>query len=61
VGTLASVSEDYENIKINRDDFMHALDEVHAAFGVSETELQQCIVNGIIRYAPNIEVFWPND
>jgi vesicle-fusing ATPase len=61
VGTLATVSEDYENIKINRDDFMHALDEVHAAFGVSETELKQCVVNGIIRYAPNIEVTVSSD
>lgn len=56
VGTLATVSQDYENIKINRDDFMRALDEVHASFGVSETEFKQCIANGIIRFSPFIDV-----
>lgn len=55
VGTLATVSQDYENIKINREDFMRALDEVHASFGVSETEFKQCVANGIIKYSPFIE------
>ena len=55
VGTLATVSQDYENVKINRDDFMGALDEVHAAFGVSETDFKQCIANGIIRYSPMVD------
>ena len=56
VGSNAKVSQDYENIKIQRDDFMRALDEVHPAFGVSETELQGCVVNGIIHFGPHIEV-----
>ncbi|KZT42999.1 vesicular-fusion protein SEC18 [Sistotremastrum suecicum HHB10207 ss-3] len=50
VGTMAGVSSDIENLRVNRDDFMHALDEVHPAFGVSEEELQQVIQNGIIHY-----------
>lgn len=50
VGTMAGISEDVENLRVNRTDFMSALDEVHPAFGVSEEELQQVIQNGIIHY-----------
>ncbi|KAF9481878.1 vesicular-fusion protein SEC18 [Pholiota conissans] len=50
VGTMAGISDDVENLRVNRDDFMRALDEVHPAFGVSEEELQQVIQNGIIHY-----------
>jgi hypothetical protein len=35
---------------------MHALDEVQAAFGVSEEELQQVVQNGIIHYSQRINV-----
>lgn len=34
---------------------MLALDEVHAAFGVSESELQQVVQNGIIHYDPRVD------
>jgi vesicle-fusing ATPase len=50
VGTIAGISDDVENLRVNREDFMRALDEVHPAFGVSEEELQQVIQNGIIEY-----------
>ncbi|KAJ7693898.1 vesicular-fusion protein SEC18 [Mycena rosella] len=50
VGTMAGISDDVENLRVNRSDFIHALDEVHPAFGVSEEELQSVIQNGIIRY-----------
>ncbi|EGO27733.1 hypothetical protein SERLADRAFT_461671 [Serpula lacrymans var. lacrymans S7.9] len=50
VGTMAGISEDVENLRVNRGDFMNALEEVHPAFGVSEEELQQVVQNGIIRY-----------
>ncbi|WWC97459.1 hypothetical protein V866_004339 [Kwoniella sp. B9012] len=53
VGTVASF-EEVENIKISRADFMHALDEVQAAFGVSEEELQQVVQNGIIHYSQRV-------
>lgn len=43
-------------MKINRQDFLMALDEVHPAFGVSEEELQQVVANGIVHYDDNIEV-----
>lgn len=48
--------DDVENIQISRVDFMHALDEVQAAFGVSEEELQQVVQNGIIHYSQRINV-----
>jgi len=35
---------------------MMALDEVQPAFGVSEEELQQVIMNGIIHYDRRVEV-----
>ena len=56
VGTMAGISQDVENLMVNRADFMNALDEVHPAFGVSEEELQQVIQNGIIHYDTVVEV-----
>jgi vesicle-fusing ATPase len=56
IGDSASVSTDYDNIKIIRDDFLGALDEVRPAYGVAEQELQQCILNGIIKFGHHIEV-----
>lgn len=55
VGTMAGISDDVENLRVNRADFMMALDEVHPAFGVAEEELQGVIQNGIIHYAPHVE------
>ncbi|TFY79787.1 hypothetical protein EWM64_g4224 [Hericium alpestre] len=56
VGTMAGISDDVENLRVNRNDFMNALEEVHPAFGVSEEELQQVVQNGIIHYDPIIDV-----
>lgn len=61
VGTLAGVTSDLENMKIQRADFIGALEEVHAAFGSSEEELGACITNGIIHFSAQIDVsffFW---
>ncbi|CAG8616139.1 9277_t:CDS:10 [Funneliformis mosseae] len=55
VGTLAGVTPDVENMKVNRNDFLAALDEVHPAFGVNDEELQQCVHNEIIKFSSNIE------
>jgi vesicle-fusing ATPase len=56
VGTMAGISDDVENLRVNRNDFMNALNEVHPAFGVAEEELQQVIQNGIIHYDTHIDV-----
>jgi vesicle-fusing ATPase len=50
VGTMAGISDDVGELKVNREDFFHALEEVHPAFGVSEEELEQVIQNGIIHF-----------
>ncbi|KAL0080661.1 P-loop containing nucleoside triphosphate hydrolase protein [Phycomyces blakesleeanus] len=55
VGTVAGVAPDVETMKVNMDDFMAALQEVPPAFGVSETELKQCVQNQVIPFAPHIE------
>jgi vesicle-fusing ATPase len=55
VGTVAGVSDDIENMKVNRSDFMNALDEVKPAFGVSEEELETAMKHGIIHFSPYIE------
>lgn len=55
VGTLAGVSSDIDQMKVMRDDFLAALDEVHAAFGVNDTELKMCIKNDVFPFATHIE------
>ena len=51
VGTMAGVTDDVANMKVNRGDFLHALEEVKPAFGVSEAELQNCVEGGIIHFS----------
>jgi len=53
---MAGISDDVENLRVNRGDFMNALEEVHPAYGVSEEELQQVVQNGIIYYNDNVKV-----
>ncbi|KAF7432705.1 transport between ER and Golgi ATPase protein [Pleurotus ostreatus] len=55
VGTMAGISDDVENLRVKRQDFLAALEEVHPAFGVSEEELEQVIQNGIIHFDPTID------
>ena len=54
VGTMAGVSDDVENLTVNRNDFEHAFDDVKPAFGVSEDEMEMCIRGGIIPFSPFI-------
>jgi vesicle-fusing ATPase len=56
VGTLTGVRPDFENMKINRDDFLEALNEVRPAYGVNNEELQRYIQNQIISFAPHVNV-----
>lgn len=53
---MAGISDDVENLRVNRQDFMNALEEVHPAFGVSEEELQQVVQNGIIHFDQSVDV-----
>lgn len=47
---------DVDNLRVNRDDFNNALDEIRPAFGVSEEELQQVIQSGIIQFNGSVAV-----
>ncbi|KAF8533957.1 P-loop containing nucleoside triphosphate hydrolase protein [Trichophaea hybrida] len=47
--------KDIKNMKVNRQDFMLALEEVRPAFGVSEEEFEQCTTGGILRFSKNID------
>ncbi|AOW06123.1 P-loop containing nucleoside triphosphate hydrolase protein [Yarrowia lipolytica] len=42
-------------LMLMRDDFVHALQEVRPAFGVSEEDLDAAVSGGIIKYSPNID------
>jgi len=44
-----------DNIRINRSDFMAALQEVKPAFGVSEETLENCMANGIVDFGPDFK------
>ncbi|OBZ70486.1 Vesicular-fusion protein sec18 [Grifola frondosa] len=55
VGTLAGISDDIENLRVNRTDFLNALDEVQPAFGVSKEEMEQVVENGIIHYGSIVD------
>ena len=56
VGTLAGISDDVENMRVNRADFMNALEEVEPAFGISKDELDGVVQNGIIHYGTVVDV-----
>lgn len=56
VGTMAGISDDVDQLRVIRDDFLQALDEVQPAFGVSEEELATVIQNGIYHFSQDIEV-----
>ncbi|KAG0170430.1 transport between ER and Golgi ATPase protein [Apophysomyces sp. BC1015] len=55
VGSVAGVAPDIDNMRVNMDDFMAALEEVPPAFGVSKIELKQCVQNNIIPFSPHVE------
>jgi len=46
---------DPTKIKVTRDDFLRALNEVKPAFGVTEDKLTKSIKNGIIGYSPEFQ------
>ncbi|KAF8841604.1 AAA-domain-containing protein [Paxillus ammoniavirescens] len=54
VGTFAGLSDDVENLRVNKGDFFQALEEIKPAFGASEEEIQEVIQNGIIEFDSEI-------
>ncbi|KAF9696834.1 hypothetical protein EKO04_005579 [Ascochyta lentis] len=55
VGTMAAINPDVENMKVNQQDFLQALEEVKPLFGVAEEELGKRIRGGVIHYSPFIK------
>ncbi|CAO2654252.1 Nn.00g109850.m01.CDS01 [Neocucurbitaria sp. VM-36] len=55
VGTMAAINPDVENMKVNRQDFLRALEEVKPLFGVAEEELGKRLLRGIIHFSPFIK------
>ena len=56
VGSMANYKDDIADMKVNRHDFMSAMEEVRPAFGVSEEELDACIQGDLIKYSKSISV-----
>lgn len=55
VGTMASIDPNVENMKVNMQDFLNALDEVKPLFGVAEEELGKRLRGGIIHFSEFID------
>jgi vesicle-fusing ATPase len=53
-GTTARVSDNVADMKVVRQDFLHALDEVKPAFGADGSELEDAIPYGIIPFSQTI-------
>ena len=57
---MAGISDDIDDLRVNRADFMNALEEVTPAFGIAKEELQQVVENGIIHFGSVIGVRHPS-
>ncbi|KAK8154747.1 vesicle-fusing ATPase [Phyllosticta citrichinensis] len=51
LGDKPTISEDVSEMKVRREDFLNALEEVQPLFGVAEEELEKRIQGGIIHYS----------
>ncbi|KAK0704792.1 P-loop containing nucleoside triphosphate hydrolase protein [Lasiosphaeris hirsuta] len=60
VGTVAGVSDDVNNMKVDRQDFLHALEEVKPAFGADGAELEEVLPYGVIHFSQGIEAIVNN-
>ncbi|KAJ2730335.1 transport between ER and Golgi ATPase protein [Coemansia sp. BCRC 34962] len=54
VDSVAELTQDISDMKILREDFLSALEEVKPAFGIASEEFEQCTTNGIIEFAPSV-------
>ncbi|CEL07496.1 hypothetical protein ASPCAL10653 [Aspergillus calidoustus] len=55
-GKTVRVKDDAAEMKVNHSDFIHALDEIQPAFGVSEDEIKMRIEHDIINYSEEIDM-----
>ncbi|PVH97202.1 AAA-domain-containing protein [Periconia macrospinosa] len=54
VGTMAAIDPNVENMKVSRQDFLNALEEVKPLFGAAEEELEKRLLGGIMHFSPFI-------
>jgi len=55
VGTVAAVTDDYDTVKVWREDFFLALNDIQPAFGSVNQELTSCGIDGIIHFTEDIQ------
>ena len=55
VGDSVTVSKEASNMKVCREDFVRALTEVHAAYGVDEDEFASCGQEGVAIYSQEMK------
>lgn len=51
VGNTVEVAKDAISMRVTKDDFLRALEEVHAAYGVSEDEFASCGQQEVVAYS----------
>lgn len=54
-GTTVEIKKDAKEVKVKREDFMKAFNEVHAAYGADDEELQQSGASGVVIYSNEIK------
>ncbi|CDO92335.1 unnamed protein product [Kluyveromyces dobzhanskii CBS 2104] len=54
-GTTKLKTKDIANMKVTRQDFLNALEEVTPAFGVSEEDLKTCVEGGVFRFSNSVD------
>lgn len=54
-GATKLKTKDIANMKVTRQDFLNALDEVTPAFGVSEEDLKTCVEGGVFRFSNSVD------
>lgn len=54
VGSTVEVTRDASNMRVTREDFIRALDEVHAAYGMAEDEFVGCGQEGVTLFSPEM-------
>ena len=54
-GATKLKTKDIANMKVTRQDFLNALQEVTPAFGVSEEDLKTCIEGGVFKFSNSVE------
>ncbi|KAL4962357.1 AAA family ATPase SEC18 [Aspergillus stella-maris] len=54
-GKTVRVKDDAAEMKVDHSDFIHALDEIQPAFGVSDDEIKRCIEHGIMNYSQRVD------